>query len=161
MAPLYVAIYTIALGSGFIKSGTPALGAEQFDELNPVEKRESVHYFVGFYLFENFGLLLSTTLTVYILEIKDKSWGFPWLLLFFTVMFLVLLAGTPKFRHKRPAGSFLTRIVQVLVCAFRKRNLQVPENTGKLYDAPVSGGWLRRSTSLRCALFHLLLATLD
>lgn len=153
MAPIYVALYTIALGSGLVKAGLPPLGAQQFDELDPLEKKQSVHYFTWFYFSQNIGLLISFSLSVYILSFVSKDWGFAWLLIFNVVAFLVFLVGTRQYRHKKPSGSFLTRMLQVTVATFLKRKLVIPEATGSLYDAPVSGGWLERSRKLRSYAF--------
>ncbi|CAM6108469.1 unnamed protein product [Calypogeia fissa] len=149
MAPVYVALYTIALGTGFVKASTTPFGADQFDESDPGEQKESMHYFIWYYFFENVGIVLAFSLSVYILNFISKDWGYAWLLIFYALAMLVFLAGSPKFRHKKVAGSFLTRIVQVLVSALRKRNVPLPRDDNELFDATVCGGWLSKSKKLR------------
>ncbi|OVA19181.1 Proton-dependent oligopeptide transporter family [Macleaya cordata] len=46
---------------------------------------------------------------------------------------LVVASGFSFFRHQIPTGSPLTRMLQVLVAAIRKRKLQFPENDEEMY----------------------------
>lgn len=42
--------------------------------------------------------------------------------------------GTPLYRHQKPGGSPLTRIAQVVVAAFRKCNVKVPDDKALLFE---------------------------
>ncbi|KAG5542199.1 hypothetical protein RHGRI_021908 [Rhododendron griersonianum] len=45
-------------------------------------------------------------------------------------------SGTSLYRFQNPQGSPLTRMCQVLVASFRKRNLEVPTDSSLLYEEP-------------------------
>lgn len=49
---------------------------------------------------------------------RTKGFGIPTAI--FLGSFIIFYAGTPFYRHKRPAGSAFTRIAQVFVAAARK-----------------------------------------
>lgn len=42
---LYAGLYLVAIGSGGLKAGLPAHGADQFDEKNPKEAMQMSSYF--------------------------------------------------------------------------------------------------------------------
>ncbi|CAM6128116.1 unnamed protein product [Calypogeia fissa] len=135
MAPVSVALYTIAFGGGL---GTPnllSLGADQFDDSKPEEKKQSIHFFVWFFFFTHMSILLAVFLGVYLVINVDPGWGYGFCLLYFTIGFVIFLAGFKKLRHRRLAGSFLTRTAQVLVAAVMKRNAAIfPKSDVELYE---------------------------
>ncbi|XP_042491238.1 protein NRT1/ PTR FAMILY 4.6-like [Macadamia integrifolia] len=67
---------------------------------------------------------------------------------------IVFAFGIKFYRHQIPSGSPLTRMLQVLVAAFKKRNLPLPENGAELLyqgslDEEVIGEILPHTQSLR------------
>ncbi|KAG6553357.1 hypothetical protein Mapa_005092 [Marchantia paleacea] len=139
MVPLYVALYTIAVGIGGVRANLVSFGADQFDDTSKKEKKQSVHFYVWFYFATNSGLLLAFTISVYLQEHVSRGWGFGFNLMFLALCICIFVLGTPKFRHKAPAGSFVTRVFQVLVASFRKRNAVVPTEDQQFYNAPLLG----------------------
>lgn len=134
MAFLYVALYTIALGSGGIKPCVSSFGADQFDVENPKEKEQLPRFFNGFYFMITLGIFLSLTFVVYISEYISWAWGFGTLAITMAVANFIFFLGTPFYRHRLPSGSALTRFVQVIVAAFRKMRVTIPTNKDELYE---------------------------
>lgn len=87
---------------------------------------------------------------------KGRTWGFGIPSITFFVTLMIFLAGTPFYRHKKPNGSAITRIVQVLVSAARKRSAVHPADSRVLYDisdkdpAALKGRKLLHTHAFRC-----------
>ncbi|CAM6084584.1 unnamed protein product [Calypogeia fissa] len=137
MAPLFVALYTIALGSGLAKPNCVAMGGDQFDATSPKEKKQSVHFFVYYNFSINLGFFIAFTAGVYLQDDVSRSWGYGFFLMLYAACFMFFLMGVNVLRHKLPCGSFLTRIAQVVVASFRKWNAPVPANPAELYNPAV------------------------
>lgn len=124
----------IALGTGGLKPCIWPFGADQFDDTDPRERVKKGSYFNWFYFSQNIGAIIASTLLVWIQD--DVSWGLgfgiPALLI--GIAIASLFSGTHFYRFQKPGGSPLTRICQVLVAAFHKRKLDVPEDNGALYE---------------------------
>ncbi|KAG9459148.1 hypothetical protein H6P81_003656 [Aristolochia fimbriata] len=132
-AILFSGLYLVALGSGGLKAALPALGAEQFDEQDPKERRH-VSSFFNFFLFSMcVGSSLGVTFLVWIQN--NRGWDKALTISSSSILLgLVCIAfGYPKYRNRVPSGSPLTRIARVLVAAFRNRNHDLPENQEELY----------------------------
>lgn len=84
------------------------------------------------------GLLLGVTVVVYVQD--NVSWAAADIVL--TVVMasslMVFCVGRPFYRYRKPTGSPLTPMVQVLVAAFAKRNLACPSNPSQLHEVPES-----------------------
>jgi len=78
--------------------------------------------------------LLALTLVVYIQDNVGWGWGFGIPAISMFVSIVVFLVAYPLYVRAKPGGSPFTRLLQVLVAAFRKRNAAVPEDTGMLYQ---------------------------
>ncbi|EFJ36012.1 hypothetical protein SELMODRAFT_404413 [Selaginella moellendorffii] len=72
------------------------------------------------------GGLVSVTMIVYIEDHVGFSWGFGLLGLILAVSIALFLIQTTRYRYRRPEGSPLTKMVQVTVAAFSKRNVVAP-----------------------------------
>ena len=100
-------------------------------------------------------MLLALTIVVYIQENVGWGWGFgiPAIAMFLSVLSYV--AGHPLYVTVKPEGSPFKRLLQVVVAAFRKRKVDVPEDAGLLYhnkelDAPIAAdGRLLHTDQLR------------
>eukprot|EP01018_Ginkgo_biloba_P023009 Gb_32890 [translate_table: standard] len=120
-AVLLLALYLIALGSGFMKSNLLAHGADQFDQRIPEKRKKMSKFFNWSYFGVCSGSLIALTLLVWVQDNIGRYWGFG---ISATVMFMAfvgLLSGTALYRNKVPKGSPLTRILQVFVAAFKNR----------------------------------------
>ena len=134
MAFLYVSLYTIALGSGGIRPCVSSFGADQFDVEDPKENEQLPRFFNGFYFMITVGVFLSLTLVVYISDYISWGWGFGTLSMAMAIANIIFFIGTPFYRHKLPSGSPLTRLLQVVVAALRKRRVMMPTNKDELYE---------------------------
>ncbi|KAL7000696.1 hypothetical protein U1Q18_001849 [Sarracenia purpurea var. burkii] len=132
----FLGLYLIALGTGGIKPCVSSFGADQFDDTDPEERIKKGSFFNWFYFSINIGALISSTVIVSIQENAGWGLGFSIPTLFMGVAITSFFSGTPLYRFQNPGGSPLTRVCQVLVATFRKRNLEAPTDYSLLYEAP-------------------------
>nr|XP_043624574.1 protein NRT1/ PTR FAMILY 8.3-like [Erigeron canadensis] len=132
----YTGLYLIALGTGGIKPCVSSFGADQFDDTDPKEKVRKGSFFNWFYFSINIGALVSGTYIVWIQENKGWGLGFAIPAFFMGVAIFSFFAGTPLYRFQKPGGSPITRICQVLVASFHKRNMPVPIDSSLLFETP-------------------------
>ncbi|EFJ32364.1 hypothetical protein SELMODRAFT_439656 [Selaginella moellendorffii] len=133
LSVFYTALYLVALGMGGIKPCVSAFGADQFDDEHKSEKKKKSHFFNWFYLSINLGALIASTVLVYVQDNISWSLGYAIPALAMVLAISCYLAGGRYYRHKRPAGSALTRVAQVLVAACRKWMVEVPSDETFLY----------------------------
>ncbi|XP_057417283.1 protein NRT1/ PTR FAMILY 6.3-like [Lotus japonicus] len=131
---LYLALYTIALGTGGVKSSVSGFGSDQFDETDEGEKKQMVKFFNWFFFFISLGSLAAVTILVYIQDHLGRDWGYGICATTILVFLVVFLAGTRRYRFKKLAGSPLTQIAVVYVAAWRKRRLELPSDPSLLFN---------------------------
>lgn len=119
---LYIVLYTTGFGAAGIRPCVSSFGADQFDERSSDYKTHIDRFFNFFYLSVTVGAITAFTLVVYIQ--MHHGWGaaFGSLAIAMGVSNVLFFVGTPLYRHRLPGGSPLTRVAQVLVAAFKKRN---------------------------------------
>lgn len=132
----FLGLYLIALGTGGIKPCVSSFGADQFDDMDPIEKVKKGSFFNWFYFSINVGAFVSSSLIVWIQDIAGWGIGFGIPALFMGIAIASFFSGAPLYRFQRPCGSPFTRICQVLVASFRKRNVEVPDDSNLLYEVP-------------------------
>ncbi|KAL5211781.1 hypothetical protein ABZP36_022628 [Zizania latifolia] len=132
LAMLYAALYTIAAGAGGLKANVSGFGSDQFDGRDPREERAMVFFFNRFYFCISLGSLFAVTVLVYVQDNVGRGWGYGISAVTMVLAVAVLVAGTPKYRYRRPEGSPLTVIGSVLATAWRKRKLPLPADAGEL-----------------------------
>ncbi|KAE9450817.1 hypothetical protein C3L33_17282, partial [Rhododendron williamsianum] len=132
----FFGLYLIALGTGGIKPCVSSFGADQFDNTDPKERVKKGSFFNWFYFSINLGALISSSLIVWIQENAGWGLGFGIPALFMGIAIASFFSGTSLYRFQNPQGSPLTRMCQVLVASFRKRNLEVPTDSSLLYEEP-------------------------
>ncbi|KAJ7942754.1 protein NRT1/ PTR FAMILY 8.3-like [Quillaja saponaria] len=133
-AVFFFGLYLIALGTGGIKPCVSSFGADQFDDTDPSERIRKGSFFNWFYFSINIGALVSSSLIVWVQDNAGWGLGFGIPALFMGIAIASFFSGTPLYRFQKPGGSPLTRMCQVLVASFRKRNLSVPEDSTLLYE---------------------------
>ncbi|XP_038903071.1 protein NRT1/ PTR FAMILY 6.1 isoform X2 [Benincasa hispida] len=137
MTYLYTVLYLTGFGAAGIRPCVSSFGADQFDEKSKDYKSHLDRFFNFFYLSVTVGAIIAFTAVVYI-QIKH-GWGAAFGSLAIAMGFsnVVFFLGTPLYRHRLPGGSPLTRVAQVLVAAYRKRNISFSnsEFVG-LYEVP-------------------------
>ncbi|KAH9566384.1 hypothetical protein CY35_04G127700 [Sphagnum magellanicum] len=135
---LYVGLYLIALGNGGIKPNVSTLGADQFDESDPNERKHMSNFFNWFYFIISIGSLLSVTVFVYIQDNVGFGWGFGIPAIVMIIAVVIFMVGSKIYRFKPPGGSPLATIAQVVIAAARKRH-HGPISETLLYAGPVYG----------------------
>uniref|UniRef100_A0A0D9WUH4 Uncharacterized protein n=1 Tax=Leersia perrieri TaxID=77586 RepID=A0A0D9WUH4_9ORYZ len=128
-AAFYVALYLIALGTGGIKPCVSSFGADQFDDADPREHRSKASFFNWFYMSINVGALVASSVLVWVQMNVGWGWGFGAPAVAMAVAVASFLLGSRLYRHQKPGGSPLTRMMQVVVAAARKGH-----PTGRLYE---------------------------
>lgn len=155
----YLGLYLIALGAGGIKPCMSALGADQFDGADPVERVTKGSFFNYYYFSNNMGTLLSTTVLVWVQD--NIGWGIgfatPMLLMGFGLSMFV--AGRRVYRYRKLGRSPLTRVSQVVVAAARNHRLKLPDDSSLLHELPslTEGGYrIQHTTRFRyyCSSYH-------
>ncbi|XAR71981.1 hypothetical protein NMG60_11018458, partial [Bertholletia excelsa] len=134
----FLGMYLISVGTGGHKPCLESFGADQFDDDYLEERKKKMSYFNLWNFALCCGLLLGVTIIVYV---QDRvSWGVANLILALTMALTILMfcLGRPFYRYRMPEGSPLTPILQVLVAAIRKRNLECPSNPALLYEVSKS-----------------------
>ncbi|RYR29420.1 hypothetical protein Ahy_B01g053788 isoform A [Arachis hypogaea] len=131
---LYLALYTIALGTGGLKSSVSGFGSDQFDESNKGEKGQMTKFFNWFFFFISIGSLLAVTVLVYIQDNFGRDWGYGICACAILCGLVVFLSGTRRYRFKKLVGSPLTQIAVVFVAAWRKRRLELPSDSSLLFN---------------------------
>ncbi|XP_043716979.1 protein NRT1/ PTR FAMILY 3.1-like [Telopea speciosissima] len=155
LAILYVSLLLTAIGSGGIRSCVVAFGADQFDETDPKQKTTTWNFFNWYYFCMGLSMLVAVTVIVYIQETIGWGWGLgiPSIAMFFSI--ITFIVAYPLYRHLDPSGSPFTRLVQVMVAAFKKRKVPMVSDPKLLYendelDASISiTGKLLHSKQLR------------
>ncbi|XP_050213004.1 protein NRT1/ PTR FAMILY 5.6-like [Mercurialis annua] len=132
----FLALYLISIGTGGHKPALESFGADQFDDDHAEERKKKMSYFNWWNFGLCSGLFLGVTVIVYIQD--HISWGVAYIILTASMAFslIIFIIGRPFYRYRVPAGSLFTPMLQVLVAAIKKRNLQVPSSADELYEVP-------------------------
>ncbi|KAH9626448.1 hypothetical protein KSS87_004950 [Heliosperma pusillum] len=134
LAIFYGALYTLAIGTGGTKPNISTIGADQFDAFEPKEKAHKFSFF-NWWMFSIFlGTLFANTVLVYIQDNVGWALGYGLPTIGLAISISIFLVGTPLYRHRLPSGSPYTRMLKVIVAAFKKRKLSVPSNPKQLYE---------------------------
>ncbi|KDP26488.1 hypothetical protein JCGZ_17646 [Jatropha curcas] len=133
----YCALYIIAIGAGGTKPNISTMGADQFDDFEPKERKQKLSFFNWWMFSIFFGTLFSNTFLIYIQDNVGWSLGYGLPTAGLAVSIIVFLIGTPFYRHKLPAGSPFTKIAQVLVAAMRKWKVDVPNDPKELHELSI------------------------
>ncbi|XP_074282258.1 protein NRT1/ PTR FAMILY 5.2-like [Silene latifolia] len=134
LAIFYGALYTLTIGTGGTKPNISTIGADQFDVFEPKEKAHKFSFF-NWWMFSIFlGTLFANTVLVYVQENVGWALGYGLPTIGLAISISIFLVGTPLYRHRLPAGSPYTRMLKVIVAAFKKRKLCVPSDPKQLYE---------------------------
>uniref|UniRef100_A0A0D9W6L0 Major facilitator superfamily (MFS) profile domain-containing protein n=1 Tax=Leersia perrieri TaxID=77586 RepID=A0A0D9W6L0_9ORYZ len=124
---LHVGLYTWAFSEGCMRACAPSLGADQFDHEDPSESRQQSSFFNWYTFGISLGGFIGLILIVWLENYKGWDIGFGVCALIILLGLVVVASALPLYRNQVPEGSPLTRILQVLVVAFRNRNYELPE----------------------------------
>lgn len=134
LAVYFGALYILALGTGGTKPNISTIGADQFDDFHPKEKKQKLSFFNWWMFSIFFGTLFSNTFLVYIQDNVGWGLGYGIPTIGLSVSVLFFLIGTPFYRHKLPSGSPFSRIAKVIVAAVTKRNVPIPNDPKELHE---------------------------
>lgn len=149
MSVFTFALYLYGIGLAGIKSSVSGFGTDQFDKNDEKEKLQMASFFNVFYLLINIGTLLAVTVLVYIQDKVGRSWGYGICSAAMLLATFIFLSGTRKYRYKESSGSPMVQILQVLVAAVRKRNVDFPSDGSHLYEDPTQELRLPHTNKLR------------
>ncbi|KAF3337905.1 protein NRT1/ PTR FAMILY 4.6-like isoform X1 [Carex littledalei] len=124
---LYLGLFMVASGEGFMRSSTPAFGSDQFDTNDPPQMKQKIRFFDFAAFGTCFGATFGLVLVVWVQSFKGWNLGLGVCALFILSGLIIGATGTPFYRYRLPGGSPLTRILQVIVVAFKKRKIVMPE----------------------------------
>ncbi|XVE54415.1 hypothetical protein DITRI_Ditri03aG0079300 [Diplodiscus trichospermus] len=144
------AVYLYAIGVGGIKSSVSVFGSDQFDKTDEKEKLQMATFFNMFFLIISIGTLIAVTVLVYIQDNVSRSWGYGICSAAMLLASFIFLSGTKKYRYKESPGSPIIQLLQVLVAAFRKREVDFPSDISHLYEEPSREVKLSHTNRLRC-----------
>lgn len=134
LAIFFSGLYILALGNGGTKPNISTMGADQFDDFDPIERTHKLSFF-NWWMFSIFlGTLFANTVLVYLQDNVGWSLGYGIPLLGLAVSVCIFLFGTPFYRHKVPQGSPFTRMAKVVVAALKKWRVVVPSDPKDLHE---------------------------
>ncbi|KAL6641091.1 hypothetical protein ACP70R_019272 [Stipagrostis hirtigluma subsp. patula] len=131
-----IGLYLTALGLGGLWPCVPTFGADQFDDTDAEEKEKKQLYYNWYYFAVNGGSFMASTVLVWVQDNCGWGLGFGIPTLVSVIGIAGFLASVKLYRYRKPGGSALTRICQVVVAAIRKLRSGVPSNSSHLYEMP-------------------------
>ncbi|XP_002978416.2 protein NRT1/ PTR FAMILY 4.5 [Selaginella moellendorffii] len=132
-AIFYFGLYILAVGLANIKPNAPTLGAVQFNENDPQQKKQLLSYFNWFLFSTCIGAFPAVTVISYAQEQVSAAWGFGIPAIVLAVSIFVVCMGMP-YRAKERKGSPITGIAMVFVAAARKWKLKSPDSVEELHQ---------------------------
>ncbi|CAN6486180.1 unnamed protein product [Victoria cruziana] len=130
----FLALYIVALGTGGTKPNISTMGADQFDEFEPKERKQKLSFFNWWMFSIFFGTLFANTFLVYIQDNVGWSLGYGIPTIGLIISILVFLVGSPFYRHKKPTDSPFSKMGRVLVAATRKWKVPLPSDPRELHE---------------------------
>ncbi|KAJ4968685.1 hypothetical protein NE237_015386 [Protea cynaroides] len=131
----YVAVLvTLAIGIGGTKLNILIFGADQVDYFDRREEAQKFSFFNWWMFSMSLGTLFANTFLVYIQG--NVSWVLGYVIptVGLAISIVIFLAGTPFYRHRRPAGSPYLRMLKVIVAAIRKWRVPIPNDPNQLFE---------------------------
>ncbi len=107
-------LFVIAFGTGGIKPNVSTLGADQFDDTIPAQRKEKESYFNWFYMSINMGALVSFTVIAYLCQNVSFSIGYAVPTISMALAILVFWLGSSRYKMLPPVGSALERLFKIL-----------------------------------------------
>ncbi|GJZ82066.1 NRT1/ PTR family 3.1-like protein [Tanacetum coccineum] len=154
---LYLCLLLTSLGSGAIRPNVVTFAADQFDMTTGKSNPSSAgrNFFNWYYFCMGVATLTALTVVVYVQDHVGWGLGLGIPTIAMVLSFVAFVVAAHLYIRVKPEGSPLVRVAQVVVAAFKKRKLVVPENKTFLYenkelDAGISSnGRLLHSNTLR------------
>lgn len=145
LAILYFSLLLTAVGSGGIRPCVVSFGADQFDQNHAKQKMRTWKFFNWYYFCMGVSILVANTVIVYIQDNIGWDWGLGIPTVAMAISIVAFMFGYPLYRKIDPFGSPFTRLLQVVVAAYRKRKVAMVLDNDLLYeneeiDAAISVG---------------------
>ncbi|XP_044472182.1 protein NRT1/ PTR FAMILY 1.1-like [Mangifera indica] len=141
----------ISIGAGCIRPCSMAFGADQLDKKDrPNNERLIQSFFNWYYASIGVSTIMALTLIIYIQDQLGWKVGFgiPALLMVFSTV--IFLMGSNLYIKVKVEKSLFTGFIQVIVAAFRKRNLDVSDNNLEYYQGQGTNIYITPTEKLRC-----------
>ncbi|XP_031247415.1 protein NRT1/ PTR FAMILY 2.13-like [Pistacia vera] len=137
---LLMGLCFLSIGTGGIRPCSIPFGVDQFDPTTEEGVKGITSFFNWYYT--TFTVVILFTLTVVVYIQTSVSWvlgfGIPTILMVCSIVLFFI--GTKLYVYVEPEGSIFSGIAQVLVSAYKKRKLKVPEGEFDeidFYDPPL------------------------
>ncbi|XLR08333.1 hypothetical protein S83_036271 [Arachis hypogaea] len=130
----YASIYLFAVGAGGIRGCVPALGADQFDNNDPKERKKLASFFNWFLFFITIGASIGVTAVVYVSTEIDWYKGFIISLACSAGGLFVIAVGKPFYRTRVSGDSPLLSVLQVLFVTVKNLGTKLPQNSDQLHE---------------------------
>jgi solute carrier family 15 (peptide/histidine transporter), member 3/4 len=152
-AVFFLGLYTMAVGAGSIKPCVSSFGADQFDDSIPAERLKD-SFFNWFFFTIYVGSFVSGTVVVWVQDHCGWVVGLWIPTLFIALAIANFLLGSSSYRVRKPLGSPILMVFQVIVAAIRKWNVVLPSDGSLLHESPetasmVDGNRLQHTPILR------------
>ncbi|XVE57012.1 hypothetical protein DITRI_Ditri04bG0057700 [Diplodiscus trichospermus] len=127
MAFLLSGLGLLVVGAAGIRPCNLAFGADQFNPETESGKRGISSFFNWYFFTFTFAMVVSLTVIVYVQSDVSWAWGLaiPAFMMFLSCV--AFFIGSRIYVKVKPEGSPITGVIQVIVAAFRKRQLKQPE----------------------------------
>ncbi|KAA3489278.1 protein NRT1/PTR FAMILY 1.2-like [Gossypium australe] len=127
MTPLFFSFVLISLGAGGVRPCSLAFGADQLDRRdNPKNVRVLESFFGWYYASAAISVLIALTGIVYIQDHFGYRVGFGVPAILMLLSALVFFLASPFYLKQQASKSLLTGFVQVIIVAYKNRNLTFP-----------------------------------
>jgi peptide/histidine transporter 3/4 len=163
----FLALYILAVGTGGTKPNISTIGADQFDEHEPRERRQKLSFFNWWMFSIFFGTLFANTVLVYIQDKIGWTVGYALPTVGLAVSIVIFTAGTPFYRHKPTSESSFATMAGVIVAAVRKCRFAAPLDPRDLHEIDPDQYAKKKTTPLpytpnfRCSIMKLSTALIS
>jgi peptide/histidine transporter 3/4 len=130
----FASLYLVSIGTGGVKSALLPFGADQYNDANLEESKRKQSFFSLFFIAINLGVFISGTVVVWIQQNVAWSLGFGISSVCLVIATTAFFIGTPTYRVQLPSGSPLKSIIMVFVASFKKREVEVPNDSSLLFE---------------------------
>ncbi|CAN6310833.1 unnamed protein product [Urochloa humidicola] len=131
----FLGLYILAVGTGGTKPNISTIGADQFDDSHPRERRHKLSFFNWWMFSIFFGTLFANTVLVYIQDNVGWTVGYALPTLGLAVSIAIFTAGTPFYRHKPTSSeSPFGKMARAIVAAARKCAVSAPVDPRDLHE---------------------------
>ncbi|KAG8091907.1 hypothetical protein GUJ93_ZPchr0012g19788 [Zizania palustris] len=144
----FLSLYILAVGTGGTKPNISTIGADQFDDHDPRERRHKLSFFNWWMFSIFFGTLFANTVLVYLQDNVGWTVGYALPTLGLAVSIAIFTAGTPFYRHKPTSESSFAKMARVIVAAVRKFAVAAPADPLELHELDAEHYAKKKTTPL-------------